>query len=700
MTSVTQNSRSRQQARLARRSQTSASHLARSSDYMLAAQRRKAVDQVVALASGDEAPPWKCVGPANFSGRIKTLALHPTDPLHLYAGAAEGGVWATDDGGASWRATMERTESLAIGALAISTSHPDVLYAATGEDTLGMGASYPGAGVYRTTDGAVSWHPAPVPSKRCTRVQIHPTDWRTVFVAGDAGLHGSNDGGDTWRCLCPGHLSDLLLDPERPNTLFAALWQSGVYKSTDGGGTWQVLDQGLPTGEGAGWIKLAMGRYGQGKTDFLLAKLGEKGGDLYQSVNGGETWIKLPENDIGSEQSTWTSLIAIDPTNHDVIYAGGDLLGRSVDGGNQFVPQCCTHVDHHAMVFGVETPAGADNKTTTVAYVATDGGVFRLAEHSSNWVRASDGLVTTQFYGIGISQTEPFLLAGATQDVGILQMDNRGVWRANTEGAEGNIALIHPHDSRILYAAPTMPDVCLLGSTDAGKTWRKLQKGIEIGSARRIADLAINPFKPERLLCVCEDCVYVSEYHGIDWTLALTLPEKGTRITYSAAVQDVCFVFTERGHIFRSDRHGEPDSWNGPYPLDNPPPFERSVTAVAVSAADPSVLFIGLSEYDQPHVLRSIDGGETWESADGESGDTRFPDIPVNALLMTPYKESALYAATDTGVLATDNEGRDWYRFDRGLPSVVTSDLVLHVENRMLFAATMGRGIFCRNLPP
>jgi photosystem II stability/assembly factor-like uncharacterized protein len=81
--------------------------------------------------------PWYSIGPRNINGRVKCLAVHPTDPNTCYAGTAAGGVWQTTDGGQTWNALWDIQTSLAIGAIAIATSNPQIVYAGTGEWTPG-----------------------------------------------------------------------------------------------------------------------------------------------------------------------------------------------------------------------------------------------------------------------------------------------------------------------------------------------------------------------------------------------------------------------------------------------------------------------------------------------------------------------------------------------------------------------------------
>src|SRR5688572_9732129 len=101
---------------------------------------------------------WLPVGPRNINGRIRCLAIHPGNANVLYAGAADGGVWKTIDGGQSWVPLTDDKDSLSIGALAIDPGSPDSVYAGTGEprrdaDVSAYGWAYPGIGVLKTTNG-------------------------------------------------------------------------------------------------------------------------------------------------------------------------------------------------------------------------------------------------------------------------------------------------------------------------------------------------------------------------------------------------------------------------------------------------------------------------------------------------------------------------------------------------------------------
>src|SRR5262249_8102061 len=96
---------------------------------------------------------WIPTGPRNFSGRIVSLAIHPTNPDTMYAGAASGGVFKSLDGGETWVSQWFAQPSLAVGALGICRDHPETVYAGTGEVYGGL----IGNGVYRTDNGGALW---------------------------------------------------------------------------------------------------------------------------------------------------------------------------------------------------------------------------------------------------------------------------------------------------------------------------------------------------------------------------------------------------------------------------------------------------------------------------------------------------------------------------------------------------------------
>jgi hypothetical protein len=626
---------------------------------------------------------WTSVGPRNVNGRIKCLAIHPTNPDLLWAGAANGGVWYSRDAGATWDPSFFNELSLAIGALAVSQSDPTVLYAATGEDTPGWSPAWPGVGVYRSDNGGLSWTlTSPIPSIRCTKVLIHPSDAYTVYVAGDGGLHKSTNGGGTWTDVRTDHVTDALMDPTAPDRIYAGVWNDGVYRSTNGGATWTRLEQGILSGASADWIKLAMGRHGTNGTSYLLAKMGSNSGSLYRSTNGGDRWVNLAGGLQPASYNEWTNMIAIDPANHDRLLAGGVGLSRSTNGG-LFSAVGGTHSDHQQAVY---TPSN-----TNVVYVATDGGVYRSTDAGATWQLRSHMLVATQLYSIGVSESALVNLGAATQDQGIIRTPGGLDWYDSGAGNEGGIFVVDPNDYRVCYATPW--DGNLRRSTDEGTTWTTILNGL--GSpAPTVMGLAVRPGNSSRLLGIAGTGVFTSSDQGNNWSSAATVAGNATQVVVARSNADVCFVATDAGRVYRSTSGGAAGSWSEPYAAADRPPI-GTIGALAVSDANTNLLFIGFAGFGMSHVWRSTDGGVHWQNASGAAGTT-LPDIPVNALVIDPDNSDAVYAATDIGVFRTRDGGTTWESWRDGMPHAFVSGLVLRRRTKMLYASTMGRGAWAR----
>src|SRR5436190_22791226 len=126
---------------------------------------------------------WRSIGPAR-GGRSQTGAGSAARPLEYYFGATGGGVWKTTDGGISWRPVSDKTfKSSSVGALAVAPSNPDVVYVGMGETEL-RGNIIQGDGVYKSSDGGKSWtHVGLEKTMAIARIRVDPTNPDIVYVA-------------------------------------------------------------------------------------------------------------------------------------------------------------------------------------------------------------------------------------------------------------------------------------------------------------------------------------------------------------------------------------------------------------------------------------------------------------------------------------------------------------------------------------
>ncbi|MGA7670624.1 MAG: glycosyl hydrolase, partial [Nitrolancea sp.] len=204
---------------------------------------------------------WRLVGP-HRGGRVIAVTGHPTELATFYFGACAGGVWKTTDGGAYWENISDGFfQTSAVGAIAISTSDPNVLYVGTGETAIRGNVSH-GDGVYKSTDGGQTWTNVGLSDTQAiAKVRIHPSNPDLVYVAAlghvwgpnsARGVYRSKDGGQSWEQILfrseKAGAIDLSMDPHNPRILYATIWEaqrfpyklnsggpdSGIFKSTDG----------------------------------------------------------------------------------------------------------------------------------------------------------------------------------------------------------------------------------------------------------------------------------------------------------------------------------------------------------------------------------------------------------------------------------------------------------------------------------
>ena len=122
-------------------------------------------------------------------------------------------------------------------------------------------------------------------------------------------------------------------------------------------------------------------------------------------------------------------------------------------------------------------------------------------------------------------------------------------------------------------------------------------------------------------------------------------------------------------------------------------PQQKWVAKVLASQYDESTVYLaqqGRYEDDfAVYLYKSTDNGQTWKSIDGN-----LPGGPINMIREDPVSASVLYACNDFGVYVTVNGGQQWDVLGGNLPSVNVMDFVVHPRDRVLVAATHGRGVW------
>jgi len=649
------------------------------------------------------------------SGRVTSLAVHPTQPDIVFAAGAQGGVWKSIDAGATFTPLTDHLPSLAMGSIALAPSDPDIIYIGTGEAHSSID-SYYGAGVFKSTDGGTSWSATgALAASYIARMVVHPADPQVVYAAGyrhisggvsqDSGIWRSVNGGASWSRILVGSASDLVMHPSNPLILYAAMGYfagaaaNGIYRTTDGGDVWTKLGgagTGLPS-TNVGRINLDIARTNgsilhaaiQRVNDFRLM-------GVFRSADSGLTWTLAPN--IGSvaqcAQQCWYDMyVASSPNDPDTIYFGGLDLYKSTDAGAHFVNIAAgggsggLHVDQHAVAFHPTQP--------NVFYVGNDGGVWKTADSGSTWTNLNEHLGLTQFQSVAGHPTDAQIAFGGTQDNGTNKYSGDLRW-LHVDDGDGGAVLIDPNNPSTIYHTYFNVSFVRSDAGGAAGSWLTRESGLNTSDPSLFyIPVEMSPSNPATLY-LGTNRIYRTTNRADSWTsISPDLGAGSGRISaigLTAADSQVIYAGTSNARIQKTTNGGA--SWTNVAvaPLPN-----RFVTSLTVDPANASRIWATYSGFNAAtpltpgHLFLSTNAGASWTDM-----SANLPDIPANAFAVDPGAPGTWYLATDLGVFITTNNGLSWAGFSTGLPNVAVLDMSLPVGTRTLYAATHGRSIHAR----
>ena len=135
---------------------------------------------------------WRCVGPAVVGGRAVDIEAVEEKPWIIYAAIGPSGVWKSENNGITWEAVFEKEKTVSVGDVAISPSHPEIVWVGSGEATCRNSVTI-GDGVYKSENGGKTWQKMGLEETRhISRIVVNPGDPNIVFVAAMGHLWGPN----------------------------------------------------------------------------------------------------------------------------------------------------------------------------------------------------------------------------------------------------------------------------------------------------------------------------------------------------------------------------------------------------------------------------------------------------------------------------------------------------------------------------
>lgn len=678
------------------------------------------------LKNSKAAISWTAVGPYNIGGRVRAIAISNQNTNLIYASSVSGGIFKSTNAGLSWMPMSDYAANLAISSIVIDPVNNNIIYAGTGEGFFNYDAVR-GEGVLKTTDGGITWSLLKNFSGTSefpyfiNDLYLRPDSTNILYAATNYGLFRTTNSGNNWSFIHQGSASvrvtQIVGDPLTPTTFYVCYGnhsQDGIYKTINGGKSFTKLSGGFPT---VGYNRIALA-VSKSNPNILYASLDSATTHFTHSIpkstDGGATWLgvgKPIDTQLGGShlggQGWYNNVIAVHPTDPNIVFAAGINLFKSTNGGTNWLmiaygyppPYPYVHVDHHEIEFHPTDPS--------IIYFGTDGGVFKTTNTGSTFTELNNGFETTQFYSGAVHPTAD-IFYGGTQDNGTLKSNSLPNW-SMVFGGDGGATAVDFNSPNVVYTEYI--NLHIRKSTNSGSTWSRAMTGIPAGTGEYdgttdrvlfIAPFVMDPTNPA-ILVAGTYRVFRTTNSAASWTsISNDLTGDGTGATGSKisaiaiAKKSSAFVYvgttgsaTSTSRVQVTSNTGT--SWTN---VTKAPLPNRWVTSIAVDTADTDFILVGYSGYNTNtsgipgHIFLTTNRGTTWTNVSGD-----LPDIPVNTIIINPNNNNHWLVGTDLGVFETMNGGTNWVQQNLGLANVQVADLDLRRDN-YVFAATHGRGMF------
>jgi len=636
-------------------------------------------------------------GNANGAGRVSAIAVDPRDGDVAYLAAAGGGVWKTIDGGVNWTPLADELSSLASGALAIDPINPEVVYYGTGEQHYSSDSFY-GDGVFRSNDGGATWSKIATRTTAgsyIARMAVHPRLSNILYVASSRGFLRSVDGGGNWvltLSVSGQWCNDLVIDPEEPDAVYAAMYSRGIYKSSDAGATWTLLAGGLPT-SGFQRINLAIAPT-EGKR--LYASYVSPSGSLFaffRTLDGGATWQQMATtpNYLGG-QGWYDNTVVVHPTNPNVLYAGGVFpygggyygVVTSTNGGFTWsdvtygLDGSQVHPDQQILTFGPDA----------TLWLGNDGGVWKTNDAGATWINCNATLGITQFYTVAHHPSDPTWLVGGTQDNGTVRFAGVDAW-PQVIGGDGGPAAFRTGLPDIFYTTYVFLDPTYSWNTSGSYLGEVTGPW---GAANDRADWCQGPLvsHPTQAATTFAGTyrVWRTTNGAASWSAISSDLTGGSgslrSISIAPGVANTIYTSTSNGRV-----HYTTDALTWTLRSTGLPTVP--LPDIILEPTKPENAWVIADRTTGTRVFATTTAGVSWTSVTGD-----FPSGLRPLALAVDFRTAParLHVGTDYGVYTSTNGGTHWIKSSNDLPNAAVFDLALDATSNALIAATHGRGMF------
>lgn len=684
--------------------------------------------------TGIENPNWLSPHWGVSSGRVRAVAVHPTDPLTLYIGAASGGIWKTSNGGNTWEDIgSNESKMLTFGAIAIDPNNPNVIYIGTGELSALSNMRHYGKGLFKSTDGGLSWFESSDDFGAITGfgdLVVNPYNSNIVYAAlgngsillnqnqPNEGIWKSTDGGSNWvRTLNVQDAYDIVVHPIDPYIVYAATggWftTSGFYISTDAGDTWTQSNAGLQNATTIGRMQIDIAT---SSPNILYAVIYDGIGNTpkaYKTIDGGNAWFPISGGtqlggNYGSgwvDQGHYDLCIAVDPDDPNHVFIGNVELHETTNGSDFSVKRISggtsawespVHVDYHCLVYAPSDP--------NTLFIGCDGGIYESPDDGLSFKNLNNGISTIQFYRIASHPTNENVIIGGAQDNWTsitFDLTSMNPWVTVSDG-----------DGMECFFNYDYPDSIVYASSQYGRLRKSINGGNSFYTIANIDGWWITPFlihpTDHLTLYSANNKIYRTTTGGQSWSIIsnpqIVVQDLVVSMAQSKVNPDIIILvgigtgsaasFLYSPEVKISADGGE--IWSADL-SPNIPGEPMLIIRVVTHPSDPNTMYIvrtGLSENNK--IYSTTDLGITWTNLSGDLPNLPCWDLFVDPHNVQPNNTNHLYAGMDVGVYRSIDGGSSWQYISEDIPllPIWDFDYVEYGNYAKLRVGTYGRSAY------
>jgi hypothetical protein len=703
-------------------------------------------------------------------GMMISIWVDPSDHQNILAGGHHGGLWKTTNGGDAWFPLHDLDSRLhGVNSIAVDPLDHDVIYI-SGTNTLSFVSSY-SAGVFKSSDAGDTWellnnfegvnYPSGNLNEESRKLFYHPRNPDTLFFLNARALFMSTDGGDHWEQLF--HKNYVWYDGSGSGSFFnhsgmfdiaiSTSFESVVYlagsevfqihlKPASASDSINISEEVFQAGmspndilirppfrcgisvddhfPGMVWFCYVADYYLNGTDSVSLFRIVK-----YSEVDSTFSFIYQGPNGQAPNLSASKLIFTVSPGNDSVFYIGGtyitelqiqpglDTLFRI--GGAAYPDSTFIHDDMRAMQMF------SDANGHDTMYMANDGGVAwgtpypeeqRPANNYWQWHQtcggSANGLEVTEFYGFGLSDSEPDLLAGGCQDLSDMLFSD-GCW-ANFSGGDGGEVVFDPADPNIFYFfefqygyyyrtndggihdesfyGPVFPVNYVMAPMILDAFDQSTLYGASLGNLMKFTGVNHFPDAPgvDTLFNFTDS---ISDIEVVDRGNNNRRFYVSTVKAYHSYSDPPPVVDSLVGCIFRSDYNNASSFSDISKGLEGC--IDGFVCDMEIDPNDYDRLWVACALFsEQPDSLEKVfyseDGGIHWQKySDG------LPEgMPVYKIKYVP-SINTLFAATDVGIFKRIIGSDHWVSFNHDLPRKIITDLEVNIPyNKIIRPGDVG----------